>query len=288
MRVLRERAPAKVNLTLHVLGRRADGYHELESLVAFAGAGDILTLEPGATPALLVEGPEAAACGDAAGNLVMKADRLIREAAPAIRSGLFSLTKRLPIAAGLGGGSSDAAAALRLIATLNGLPPNAAEVVEAARRCGSDVPVCLEPQARMMRGAGEAVDEPLMLPPLFAVLVNPRVPVATGRVFAAMGIAPGTRRTLDPHPVIGGNAAAVIDGLRACRNDMEAAAIGIAPEIGIVLKKLRALPSCRLARMSGSGATCFALFDTCRAAARAAASLRTDQPMWWIKSTVLR
>jgi 4-diphosphocytidyl-2-C-methyl-D-erythritol kinase len=292
MRDLRERAPAKVNLTLHILGRRPDGYHELESLVAFAGAGDALRLEPdtgpGAGPTLAVEGPEAAVCGALADNLVLKADRLLREAMPGLVSGHFSLTKRLPVAAGLGGGSSDAAAALRLIAGLNGLPLDAPSLMQAARRCGSDVLVCLAPRAKMMRGAGERIDAPLALPPLFAVLVNPRVPVATAQVFAALGLAPDAWRSGAPHPDIGGDEAAVVAGLRHCRNDMEPAAIAIAPVIGVVLAQLRALPGCHLARMSGSGATCFGLFESCRAAARAATRLRGAQPAWWIKSTLLR
>jgi 4-diphosphocytidyl-2-C-methyl-D-erythritol kinase len=290
MRHLRERAPAKVNLTLHILGRRPDGYHELESLVAFAGAGDDLRLEPkpGAEPGLVVEGPEAGVCGALADNLVLKADGLLRQAMPGLASGHFSLTKRLPVAAGLGGGSSDAAAALRLLASHNGLPLDAPALVQAARRCGSDVLVCLEPRAKMMRGAGERIDAPLALPPLCAVLVNPRVPVATARVFAALGLAPDAWRSSAPHPGIGGDEAAVIAGLRRCRNDMEPAAMAVAPVIGAVLAQLRALPGCHLARMSGSGATCFGLFENCRAAARAAARLRDAQPAWWIKSTLLR
>ncbi|PWB84023.1 MAG: 4-(cytidine 5'-diphospho)-2-C-methyl-D-erythritol kinase, partial [Methylocystaceae bacterium] len=157
------RAPAKINLTLHILGRRADGYHELESLVAFSGGGDLLRLEPGAELTLAVDGPTAAAAGDGADNLVLRAARQLAERVPGLRLGAFRLTKRLPVAAGVGGGSSDAAAALRLLARANNLSPDDPRLLDAARATGSDVPVCLDPRARFMRGAGEEIGERLGL-----------------------------------------------------------------------------------------------------------------------------
>jgi 4-diphosphocytidyl-2-C-methyl-D-erythritol kinase len=188
---LATRAPAKVNLTLHVLGRRLDGYHELESLVAFAGICDHLLLEPGSDLTLDVDGPLAAGAGLPDDNLVLRAARALAERVPGLGMGRFHLTKRLPAAAGIGGGSSDAAAALRLLARLNDLAIDHPAVVDAARATGADVPVCLDPRARTMQGAGERIGEPLNLPPLFAVLVNPGVAVPTPPCSGRSGWLPG-------------------------------------------------------------------------------------------------
>ncbi|HEX2553958.1 MAG TPA: 4-(cytidine 5'-diphospho)-2-C-methyl-D-erythritol kinase [Microvirga sp.] len=287
---LATRAPAKINLTLHVRGRRPDGYHELESLVAFAGTGDSLALEPGDALSLHVEGPTAGLAGADADNLVLKAARLLAEAVPGLKVGAFRLVKRLPVAAGIGGGSSDAAAALRLLARLNGLPLAHRALREAARRTGADVPVCLEPRARMMRGVGEALGPDLRLPPLFAVLVNPRVPVETPRVFKALGLAPGETLPGAPHPAVAAGAAApeILAALGAGRNDLEPPARAVEPVVADALAALGRTPGCRLARMSGSGATCFALYDDCTAAAAAAGALRRAYPGWWVKATSLR
>ena len=283
---LATRAPAKINLTLHVLGRRADGYHELESLVAFAGTGDDLRLEPGAGLALRVGGPTANLAGNEADNLVLKAASLLADRVDGLRLGTFHLTKRLPVAAGIGGGSSDAAAALRLLARLNGLPLSHPALREAARLTGADVPVCLEPRARMMRGTGEELGEPLNLPRLFAVLVNPRVPVETPAVFKALGLQPGQDLAGESHPNV--DRTAFIDMLKAARNDLEPPALRIAPLIGEALGLLRHTTGCRLARMSGSGATVFGLYDTCEAAAAAAKAVARTRPAWWVKATSLR
>jgi len=150
-----EKAPAKVNLTLRVLGRRADGYHELESLVAFAGVGDALTFVPGDALTLIVSGPTAPAAGDNADNLVLKAARALAERIAGLTLGRFALSKRLPVAAGLGGGSADAAAALRLLAQANEIAPDDPRLMQAAQATGADVPVCLDPRPRLMRGVGE-------------------------------------------------------------------------------------------------------------------------------------
>lgn len=282
--VLAERAPAKVNLTLHVRGRREDGYHDLHSLVAFAGAGDRLELLPGPEVSLAVCGPTAEAAGPDADNLVLKAARLLAEQVPGLRAGAFRLVKRLPVAAGLGGGSSDAAAALRLLARLNGLPPSDPRLAIAARGTGSDVPVCLEPVARIMAGAGEQVGPALGLRPLFAVLVNPRRPVPTPAVFSRLGLAKGAlnpadqgRGTLDPPALIAGG-----------RNDLQAAALSVEPAVGEVLWTLAVTPQVSTVRMSGSGATCFALYPDCHAAARAARQVRARRPAWWVVPTILR
>ncbi|MGO4387206.1 4-(cytidine 5'-diphospho)-2-C-methyl-D-erythritol kinase [Microvirga sp. 2YAF29] len=286
---LATRAPAKINLTLHVLGRRADNYHVLESLVAFAGTGDDLRLEPGPALALHVQGPTAPLAGSDADNLVLKAARLLAERISNLKTGTFQLTKRLPVAAGIGGGSSDAAAALRLLARLNGFPLSDPALLEAARLTGADVPVCLEPKARMMRGVGDELGPALILPRLFSVLVNPRVPVETPAVFKTLGLQPGQALEDDVHPVVRAGAVSMLfDNLKAARNDLEAPALKLQPIIGDVIGLMKTTQGCRLARMSGSGATVFGLYDDCNAAADAAKSIQRAQPGWWVKATSLR
>ena len=285
-----ERAPAKINLTLHIRSRRSDGYHDLESLVVFAGVADTLRLVPGDALALRVDGPTAIAAGDGDDNLVLRAARNLSARVPDLRLGTFELTKRLPVAAGIGGGSSDAAAALRLLARLNDLDLADPRLLEAARVTGADVPVCVNARARMMRGIGEELGPLLKLPPLFAVLVNPGVAVETKLVFGSIGLKPGEAGAPKPHPVIpdGHDWNVLLPLLRKGRNDMEDAASVLAPSIAQVLGVLAVTPGCKLARMSGSGATCFGLFENCRAAAKAAKVLRRDHPDWWAKATVLR
>ena len=288
--LLTARAAAKINLSLHVIARRPDGLHALESLVAFAGTGDALTLAPGQPLALKLDGPTAGAAGAGGDNLVLRAAQHLSTRVPDMINGGFHLTKRLPVAAGMGGGSADAAAALRLLAQANGLAPDDPRVIEAARATGADVPVCLQPRARMMRGAGEEIGPLLTLPPLFAVLVNPAIALNTRDVFARMGIAPGADTGFGPHPAItaGMDFDALIRALAKARNDMEDAAIMMAPRISDVLAVLAAAKGCRLVRMSGSGATCFGLFGDCRAAGKAARVIARDHPAWWVKATTLR
>jgi 4-diphosphocytidyl-2-C-methyl-D-erythritol kinase len=285
-----ERAPAKVNLTLHVVRRRLDGFHDLESLVAFTGAGDTVTLSAASDTSLTVEGPTAAAAGATADNLVLKAVEALAARVPGLRSGAFHLIKRLPAAAGIGGGSSDAAAALRLLASANELSVSDPRLLEAAAAIGSDVPVCLNPRARMMSGRGDLLAGPLAMPALFAVLVNPGVPLETREVFARIGLGLGDELGYGAHPAVPQalSSDALFALLKRGRNDMEDAASVLAPVIGHVIAVLSAARGCKLARMSGSGATCFALFETCRAAARAASVVRRDHPEWWVKATVLR
>jgi 4-diphosphocytidyl-2-C-methyl-D-erythritol kinase len=284
-----ERAPAKVNLTLHVTGRRADGWHTLESLVALSRGGDTLTLTEGEPLALSIEGPGAAATGRVEDNLVLRAARHFAQRYPAARLGSFHLVKRLPVAAGLGGGSSDAAAALRLLARANAVALDDSGVMETARASGADVPVCLMGRARMMRGVGDELGPLLALPPLICLLVNPGKPVATKDVFPLMNIAPGAATGFGGHPELYPNMPpeALIAALRKGRNDMEGAACLLAPVIGDVLSVLGAARGCRLARMSGSGATCFALFKDCRSAARAKEAILRTHSSWWAKTCVL-
>jgi 4-diphosphocytidyl-2-C-methyl-D-erythritol kinase len=285
---LTEAAPAKINLTLRILGRRSDGYHELESLVVFARLRDHLTLLPGRPLSLDVRGPTAAAAGNVNENLVIKAAKALAARVMGLQAGHFLLEKSLPVAAGIGGGSADAAAALRLLASANGLAADDSLLYAAARATGADVPVCLDPRPRVMRGIGEILSTPLDLPELPAVLVNPGVASATKEVFATLNRtgndAPDQVPGLDRVPR---TLSELIEFLRVQRNDLEAPAASLHPEISAVLAALHATRGTRLARMSGSGSTCFALFENLRAAEIAARLLQASHSNWWIRATVL-
>ena len=283
------RAPAKVNLTLRVLGRRADGYHELESLVVFADCGDRLTFTPGSALSLTLSGATASEAGADADNLVLKAARALAARIPDLILGAFRLEKNLPVAAGLGGGSSDAAAALRLIAQANKLALDNPDLQAAARATGADVPVCLDPRPRLMRGIGEQLSEPLPLPQLPTVLVNPGVALATKHVFAGLN---ASTQLGAPFDLVG--AIAKLESSRPVAadaatqpNDLEAPAIVLQPVIADVLTALRGLAGCQLARMSGSGATCFGLFASAADADAAAKILRAKYPNWWAQACTL-
>jgi 4-diphosphocytidyl-2-C-methyl-D-erythritol kinase len=283
-----ERARAKVNLTLQVIGRRVDGFHDLESVVAFADCADCLTLVAGPELSLKTTGPLAEACGETADNLVLKAARLLAGRVPDLKLGAFALEKVLPVAAGIGGGSADAAAALRLLARLNGLSLDDARLRDIALATGADVPVCLASHACDMSGVGETL-LPLNLPDLPCVMVNPRVPVATKDVFQAFGLRNGELLVgatdvirAEAWPEKGASIADWVEVLKRVSNDLEAPAMRIQPAIGKVLSALRSSEGVLLARMSGSGATCFALFSNAGAAGRAAQKLQTDHPQWWV------
>jgi 4-diphosphocytidyl-2-C-methyl-D-erythritol kinase len=281
-----ETAYAKVNLTLRVVRRRDDGYHDLESLVAFAAFGDRVVFRPGAKLELRVAGPTASDAGPLDDNLVLKAARRLAERVEDLRLGRFGLVKRLPAGAGLGGGSADAAAALRLLARANGLALDDDRVVEAARKTGADVPVCLDPRARWMRGTGDILSAPVALPKLPAVLVHPGQGLETRLVFGALRISPRPSRreadvTLPP------DRAGLVQTLARDVNDLEPPAVGLAPVIGEILDVLRPQPGCDLARMTGSGSACFGLFRTQRAAGAAARAIATAYPAWWVKATTL-
>jgi len=281
---LTEKAPAKINLTLRVVGRRADGYHELDSLVVFAGVADTVTLEPAAETTLAIDGPNATACGPDADNLVLKAERALRADVGRLRGGHFRLQKNLPVAAGIGGGSADAAAALRLLARVNGLPADHPALAAAALATGADVPVCLASAARVMRGVGEILSAPVALPALPAVLVNPGVPLATRDVFKAIAGMRGSDVALGPVP---DEAEALFAYLDTHGNDLTAPAVACEPAVGAVLDALGQLPGVRRTRMSGSGPTCFALFDGTEQAEAAARQLKAARPDWWVEATRL-
>lgn len=269
-------APAKVNLTLHVTGQRADGYHLLDSLVVFADCGDRLWLDPERPLGLTVSGPRAEGVPTDAGNLILKAAAHIGAA-----QGAAHLEKHLPAAAGIGGGSSDAATALRLYAQAAGrdLPDEGAAL-------GADVPVCLRGRATRMSGIGEVLADQPGLPALPAILVNPGVDVPTPAVFKALA-----DKDNEPMP----NVLPALPDPIACaawlatqRNDLQAPAQALAPVITTVLARLAAAEGCALARMSGSGATCFGLFGSAAGASAAAATIAADHPDWWVQATTLR
>ncbi len=284
---------AKVNLTLRVVGRRMDGYHELESVVAFADCADRLSLKAGPELKLATTGPLAQACGEPGDNLVLKAARLLGERLPGLKVGGFTLDKVLPVAAGIGGGSADAAAALRMLAQANGLSIDDSKLIEVARLTGADVPVCLASRACVMTGVGDAL-LPLSLPKLPCVLVNPRVPVATRDVFEALGLRHGELLVgasdviqAIAWPEEGASVEDWVEALAAATNDLEAPAMRIQPVIGEVISALSATDGAWLARMSGSGATCFAIFENTAEAQRAAQKIRLARPQWWVHAGVL-
>ena len=284
---------AKVNLTLRVVGRRVDGYHDLESVVAFADCADRLSLTPGPELLLTTTGPLAQACGEPADNLVLKATRLLGERVPGLKVGSFTLEKVLPVAAGIGGGSADAAAALRLLAQANGLSIDDSKLIEVARLTGADVPVCLASRACVMTGVGETL-LPLALPKLPCVLVNPGVPVATRDVFEALGLRSGELLVgatdvfqAVAWPEEGASVEEWVEALAAGTNDLEAPATRIEPVIGKVISALNATNGAWLARMSGSGATCYAIYENTAEAKRAAQKIQLDHPQWWVHAGVL-
>ena len=270
-------APAKINLTLHVTGVRDDGYHLLDSLVAFAATGDRVTVREAEETRLTVTGPRAGGVPTDGSNLVLRAADLLPGPPVAI-----TLEKHLPAAAGIGGGSADAAATLRALARLRGTAPPAPE---EALRLGADVPACLVARPCRMSGIGEEIAEVPPLPPVWFVLANPGAPVATPEAFGALGRKDNA--SMPPELPHWPDAAAFARWLATQRNDLEDPARVLAPAVGVVLSRLAATEGCLLARMSGSGATCFGLYASAPEAEAAAASLRGMHAGWWITATGL-
>ena len=286
MTALHDIGRAKINLTLEVLGRRADRFHELRSLVAFANFGDCLALDPGDGFDLKVEGPFAAALGP--GNLILDAARAARARVPGLRLGRFRLDKSLPVAAGLGGGSADAAAALRLIAGANPELIDEEVLAELAPKLGSDVCVCLKSRPALMTGRGETVEPVRGFPSCGVVLANPGKTVATNAVYAALDAKPLVAQPREEERLdFGGGFDALLAYALPRGNDLEAPAANLVPEIRTVLGALAALRGVRLARLSGSGPTCFALLPSEQEAKRAAGELAAAHPAWWIASGAL-
>jgi 4-diphosphocytidyl-2-C-methyl-D-erythritol kinase len=277
-------AQAKVNLYLHVLGRRGDGYHRLDSLVVFADIGDRVEASPADQLSLSVGGPEAAALADLGDdNLVLRAARLYIEATraagpSAIGGAALLLDKRLPTASGIGGGSSDAAAALRVLNHLSGGALSRAALAELAARLGADVPACLMARPVWVGGIGERLEPAEGLPPAGIVLANPRVALPTQAVFRARS---GPFSEAGRFAAMPRDAAGLAAALASRRNDLTEAALRLVPEIAQVLEQLAGLPGVLLARMSGSGASCFALFADRAAALAAQAALGRARPEWW-------
>lgn len=269
-------APAKINLFLHITGKREDGYHLLESLMAFAGVGDRLTAAPADTLSLTIEGPFAAGLESGPDNLVMRAAEGLADRLGARPRAHLTLKKNLPIASGIGGGSADAAATLAVLSRLWGTKTPRAELMELALSLGADVPICLTGHAAMVSGIGEKIGPPIELPDAWLVLANPGIAVSTAEVFRARSApfsAPGSE------PDFSSN---LIDALQLRQNDLAAPAASIAPVIDQVINELVALSGARLARLSGSGATAFAIFDTQVDAQQAAVALGERYPGWWI------
>jgi 4-diphosphocytidyl-2-C-methyl-D-erythritol kinase len=283
-----EFAPAKINLTLEILGRRPDGYHELRSLVAFAqDVGDVVALAPGNSSGVEATGPFA---GDISGsNLVEKAIAAFTAKARSTAPNRLSLVKNLPVASGIGGGSADAAAALRLLSSVY---PEVSErdLSTMARALGADVPVCVRARAVIMTGVGETLEEIALPHDLYAVLANPLVSVPankTSQVFATLGAAALTGApSNEPTPCFS-SVPDVVAYAKARGNDLESPARALLPIIGTVLSELQQLEGNLLAQLSGAGPTCFALFKSKREAEAGASALRQRQPTWWVRPTRL-
>lgn len=282
MSIVVEAASAKVNLFLHVGDRRADGFHPLQSLAVFTGAGDEVRAESAPQLSLTIGGPFAAGLSGEGDNLVLRAARKLAAAAGTEAGARIFLSKNLPVASGIGGGSADAAAALRALKELWQLESDDAVLLEMAAALGSDVPVCVRTAAAYMEGRGEILTT-LTVPRMAILLVNPGVAVPTKDVFGALQTRSGAGMALPQ----GGfaDADALLRFLRETRNDLEAPARRVQPVIGEVLAALSVQPDMLLARMSGSGATCFALFAEDGPCARAADRLKAERPGWWVMPT---
>ncbi|MBL8631002.1 MAG: 4-(cytidine 5'-diphospho)-2-C-methyl-D-erythritol kinase [Rhodospirillaceae bacterium] len=278
MSLVRKFAPAKINLFLHVTGKRADGYHLLESLVAFADIGDDIIAEEAAATRVSIHGPYGEALNPT-DNSVLQAARFYAAFHSIAAHTQFTLTKNLPVASGIGGGSADAAATLHALEGLYGRPmPDA----KALTTLGADVPVCVHGQPIMMRGIGEAITPIAAFPVCDVVLINPGRSVATVDVFRRLEApysTPLVQPTAQGWPTLG----ALADFLQTTRNDLVKPALTLVPEVSAVVAALSRAPGCVVARMSGSGATCFGVFDSSAAAKIATETIAEGHPTWWIK-----
>ena len=282
-----ETARAKVNLTLHIKGKRSDGYHELESLVVFADVCDELIFTPASEVSLSLEGSFAGLVDGE--NLVLKAKRAVAAWLGVAISGHFRLTKNIPVAAGLGGGSSDAAAAIRALFRNYDNVSNAKTFIKQSAAIGADVPVCLQNSAAWMCGLGERVTPVSGLTPLPALLVNPRIKLSTAAVFKTLNAKPLQPDVAGAAPSFPGwkNPVEAAAWLKEGRNDLETPAIALEPAVESVLDTLRRLDGCLLSRLSGSGPTCFGIFSSQHAAGEAAREIERSYPKWWVQATTL-
>lgn len=280
-------APAKVNLFLHVGPVDAEGYHPLASLVAFADVGDVVQVRRAEQASLTVTGPFGSALAAEGDNLISRALRALEQVVGAQASPLaVTLDKRLPVAAGLGGGSSDVGAALKAARELLALDLSDAALAEIAATTGADGAMCLHARTAWAEGRGEVLSFEPRLPPLHALLVNPGAPSPTGAVYHAYDGGP-TAHADRPAPPEDWRVASVIDWLADQRNDLQAPAVALQPAITEALQAVAALPEVRLTRMSGSGATVFGLFDSLAQAQAAGEVLAQVQPGWWTAPTTL-
>ncbi len=279
---VKELARAKVNLALHITGQREDGYHTLDSLVLFPEIGDVVTVETAPRLALEISGEFAAQIqGNSAENLVFKAAQVLAEHIPLNEAARITLEKSLPVAAGIGGGSADAAATLRALSELWGTSPAPSDLAKLGLTLGADVPMCLEEKPARIRGIGEIIEPLQDFPKGAIVLVNPRIEVSTPAIFRVL-----EKKDNSPLPELPKtfeSMKALANWLKSCRNDLQVPAISQAGAISEVLDVLAAQPETLLARMSGSGATCFALCETFDDAAAVATRLRERHSDWWIK-----
>lgn len=282
MSALHDTGFAKINLSLVVKGRRPDGYHELQSLVVFADMGDGLTLEPAPGLSLDVQGPFAQGLEGEDNNLILKAVRLFDDSYGVKTAAHVTLEKNLPISSGIGGGSADAAATLRLLGQFHQLDVAPHTIAALALCIGADVPVCLGTVPAMMWGKGELMRRLDTLPDFWMVLANPAIALSTAAVFGALDAKPLVEKEAGPAAPDATTLDDLIVWLEAHPNDLEAAAASIAPAIHDVLAALRATAGCKLARMSGSGATCFGLYGSEAEARRTEAALRVMHPDWWV------
>lgn len=282
-------APAKINLTLHVGKAKKNGRHPLDSLVVFAGAeaADRITVEEADSLQFAVIGPFADKCGDLNDNLIFKAAYALQTVLQTDQGARVTLVKHLPVASGIGGGSADAAATLRLLNQLWGGPEDYRQLIDIGSQLGGDVPACILSQTLLMRGEGERLTPSALPAPLPALLVNPGTPSSTAQIFKTFDASGGGDGFRELNPPKFKSIAAVIKWLAGTYNDLEPPAIVQHPEIAGTLAALKALPDVRFVRMSGSGATCYALFDTLDEARRAAAMIKTEKPDWWCAATDL-
>jgi 4-diphosphocytidyl-2-C-methyl-D-erythritol kinase len=279
-------AQAKINLSLDVLHKRGDGYHELVSLVTFADFGDTLELDCTQPLGLSIAGDNLSQIGELQSNLILKAAYKFKSNFPNATLGSFHLTKRIPIAAGLGGGSADAAAALRLLAKANNIKLDDPVSHNIATQIGADVPVCLTSQTRFMSGIGEKLGDVLDIPPLWAVLVNPHIAVSTVDVFGKLK-RPLQQKTITPIDIKFNTNESLYSWLSTQKNDLQAPAIKLQPKIADVMTALAHASNPHLVRMSGSGATCFALYTSKQASLEAEMVMKQTYPDWWIKAVKL-
>lgn len=281
---MRLAAPAKVNLSLHITGKRADGYHMLDSLVVFTDFGDVVEIHPDERLTLKISGPFAGNLS-AHDNLVLKAARLLVQYAGKPLGARITLHKQIPVGAGLGGGSADAAAALRGLRDVWDIELDDTALAQMALALGSDLPVCLQAQPSWVSSIGEHIEPIRLETDMWIVLVNPGIPLPTAQVYKSY-VPP--HRQAATHTKRIGSQRELVDLVTPLHNDLQPAAFSLLPEIKNVLAMIAHTPNCLLVRMSGSGATCYGLYESEISARQAADAIKTAQPAWWIQETRIR